>query len=681
MPLPPDTLLFNQTVGRVKPRMPHPTARTFDRTKWDTLKQGGIALAEDNNLCDAAIFYGEELGIIRQQLETSIFSRLTADQITLLAVAIANEQHLKLDTKKEDFSKNKDSDAPAISFDLLRNRTVYGPTADNRATVGAASDTLVDLLPHWIDRARISQTIDYDPNIDIKNKAIEGSLYLSFEHAVRDLWQQVLWEKSILDTTKLTQSPADNRLAKLWQIWIWRNETLHSQNFMIDLSQHRPNMRAQIKQEPYLKRTVVQIRGKSRATRKFKYSDQSAYASSQTLHRIEKTIIEDSYLEKFLESELTEFPTPKMTLARLQKAWSVVRDAAKVLTRKIRSTQFKMDNLDSLALRINGAELKDAIVQCAEFSAHEAEAAIELFSAPITDMQLLFRKGFWGCPLVRLNDTEIAIVLAPLEVGSPPRRLEIWLDRMGMRDKIEKYGAGHPYEEHVRSEVCKAISKNTAFKNSKGYKSALLAKSVNGEEQVDLIFKLRNLVVVGEIKCLLTPAEASERYDYLRKLEGAAEQAVRKTKFLESNSDDALAALNVDKTELPKLKFVSIVVTNQGFGLGFDAGCAVVDLHFLRLFLQARDYISSSAMVPSSGQLVTSSTTLYSSESDAEDKFESTMKLPPTIARTEGAFSLVENRLPLSGRRQLTVKYFSMTKSPTPKDERDWLNAVLKGNS
>jgi len=72
-----------------------------------------------------------------------------------------------------------------------------------------------------------------------------------------------------------------------------------------------------------------------------------------------------------------------------------------------------------------------------------------------------------------------------------------------------------------------------------------------------------------------------------------------------------------------RLRVVPIVVANQGFGFSLDiGGCRIADAAFLELFFGTGSLNSGAAFDNRTGQMTSTSLTLYESEKQATDKFE-----------------------------------------------------------
>src|SRR4051812_26096429 len=127
-----------------------------------------------------------------------------------------------------------------------------------------------------------------------------------------------------------------------------------------------------------------------------------------------------------------------MTCRDLNKAWMILRDCAHVLAEKCKERRFSdVASLERHGLLVRRQELERAIIQCAGMTAARTQAAIEFLTCTPGDTGTLFTRDLWACPLVSLDEGEhLAMVLAPIAVGSAIRRVENWLDRGGTSDRL-----------------------------------------------------------------------------------------------------------------------------------------------------------------------------------------------------------------------------------------------------
>lgn len=109
------------------------------------------------------------------------------------------------------------------------------------------------------------------------------------------------------------------------------------------------------------------------------------------------------------------------------------------------------------------------------------------------------RADLWRKPLIRLNDDEFIFILEAIIHPIGIRCIEGWLSECG----VDLQGKGVGYEKYIKDTLQFAIEKNSFLSDS-----FLMAEkeeiSVNGtSEEIDLLFKIDNLIILGEAKCVV----------------------------------------------------------------------------------------------------------------------------------------------------------------------------------
>lgn len=198
---------------------------------------------------------------------------------------------------------------------------------------------------------------------------------------------------------------------------------------------------------------------------------------------------------------------------------------------------------------------------------------------------------------------------------------------------MSKGARGTLYEAGYRRKVCDAIAKNKLFTHVRCAPRGI-KKDAEFSEQVDLLVRLGDLLIVGEVKCWLYPADSFERFNHLRKLKEAANQANRKARLLQSRPNIAAEALGLTEEECRSLRVAPLVIMNQGFGFSLTiGGCAVTDALFLLNYLGAGTIDTSAAIDPRTGRMIHATSTLYDSETQAAERFEGALAAPAVLQR------------------------------------------------
>jgi hypothetical protein len=339
-------------------------------------------------------------------------------------------------------------------------------------------------------------------------------------------------------------------------------------------------------------------------------------------------------------------------------------DAAQILKIKKKSKELvDFNSAEQFALLIRTSELERAVTECSGISAERAAAALAFVSLDGSDAGAMFADGFWSRPVLVVDENESALISPSICFGNTIRRVEHWLAKGGFADNLSDARRGQTFEAHVRAELSKAVKENELLSDSYCAGDGIKAQPPDGE-QVDLLFRIRDLAVVGEVKCFLAPVDPTEHANYLKRMKEACNQAVRKAEWLERRRDLLMQPLQLSEERANKVTLLPIVVTNQSFGASLvSAGARIIDMHFLELYLGDGKYVAGAAFRQEEGDVVLHHETLYRSEEEAEQRFVPSIENPKPLKSYLDIVKWTETRFPLSNGEPLLVE-----------------NCVLEGN-
>lgn len=638
--------------------LPHPTARKFDRHAWvQAIDSIGAPTLRDFQLCTAAVHFGHEINSLRKTYESRLFEGLDERTAVCLSIAMANSNFLILMKMARESTRNelKKKEQP-LSVGSLARQPILGPYPGSKSSSDSAIATIVDTIPHCLERALRLQS-EFVAQKDYALQGAKLSAIMSIEHNLRNLWQSILWEGWVLTRKDgvLGINPAHKELATLWNIWQWRQEMIAIQGPLQRAIEERWAGESDVFRPPFQDPTVVGVGGHSKETRRLRFGSRSGRESGQHWHATEHEILEASYLASFIDAPLPGLNN-EMSCRDLQRAWCVLRDCAAVLATKCKKGVSDFESIERFALLIKRDELERAISHCCKLSHENAKAAVAFFTCNLNNLGELFVKGLWACPLVPVDSGEnVLIALAAISIGSTTRRIENWLDRGGLSDRLATARRGLRYEAWVREELAVRVARNGLLPNTRCGKESLNRRNEQ-DEQIDLLIKLGKTLIVGEVKCLLAPVEPMERFNYLAKLSDAGGQAVRKAVWVASQTEMIAEHFEISLEEVENVRVIPIVVVNQGAGFGLLAGGArVVDFHFLRLYLTDGKYHSGTAFNFAGKRGASQYQTLYETEREAEDNFEGVMAHPPTLDRFLRGAEWQTTRFPMSSGKDFEI--------------------------
>jgi hypothetical protein len=351
--------LYNKVVKEKS--LPHPTARNFDAKRWEEAFRALRAPSQrDESLAVAAIHYGTELQRLRKTFDDKIFKELNRRSAKIFSAAFANREFFVLMDNVAERMKAKAEQESVARLDGTAGILISNGQSGDELDPDAAMATIVDTLPHCIERAQRRPADPSANRVELDRDHFKLYAALSIEHSIRDLWQSVLWKGASLTfkNNQLRQAPGDRRLAEYELAWTRRIERVATQGAITDAIADRRKHDLGIEIVPYLSKTVTGV-GTGNGGRSFKFGAQSGRAGQQTRHNRQSTILEDSYLADFLDTPLPSTGDSKLTSRELHRVWCILVDAAHVLRTKKKSKELvDFDAAKQFALLIRSSELQ-----------------------------------------------------------------------------------------------------------------------------------------------------------------------------------------------------------------------------------------------------------------------------------------------------------------------------------
>ncbi|MND65183.1 hypothetical protein [Agrobacterium tumefaciens] len=617
----------------------HPTARAFDPSKWtEALATVGDPNDRDLSLTLSALWFGQQISILRRHTD-SILEMLGRDDAVMLAVAQLNREYATLQRRMAR-ARHEERKQDYVDLQYAGQRPLRTGVVGNEVPADDINDALVDTLPVWLHQAFQRPELETRKGVDYTDVGVHALRGYTLERTYSKLWQQCLWLDWRLSKRggELLLAPHDAGAEILRHAWLFRQQSLANQNSFIDLAIEQGAKKANLKGRRPVNTTII-----AQEARPGKRNDfilgRGTDRSSSHLQGHMWTSVENSYVGMFLDTPL---PKVGLSCSQLQLVWYVLADACGVLHRKCRQRrQVDAATLRDWALSCSRAKLLRAVVTCCKFTPQQAEQAIKFLTYDGSD----FRRGVWSMPLIVLSEHDLVLMChSPLEIGNPVRRVEQWLERGGLSDQLSGAKRGSSYETWVRSEIASCLAKNSILADV-----ASIANPIKPEDRsigdIDAAFRIKDLIVVVEVKCLLTPAEPIEQHRYRNKLEDAASQAARKAEWLAENIEYHRSEFGLTGTEAVEVK--PLVLTNQGYGLSlkFD-DCLVCDFQTLSNYLGDNSIVIGGAFSGITGKVGYTEETLYRSEDEARRGLLPRIREAPTLKRYIDRTKSGENIIP-----------------------------------
>lgn len=607
-----------------------PTSAAFDVNLWKAAydSASGDKTPEDTRLMMSALWIFAQSEMLRSSFANLPPAWANAGTWTVLALAATNREfRTGLELQADDWS-SRDKQTP-ISLGETR---ILSDQSGRKVTIDGLTESVVDLVENWIfDAAALPTTGTSQPPPDISGACIGAIQKYSIQRQLNVMWNQAYWEGWQFDAmnSKPCWQPSDRHFATLIEANLVRHEENMGNIPLIDFASW-PTMTPKMRQAHSLPRTVTEVssRGRHRTIRIGKPQCRSHIPSRYVT---DKAALEGSYLAPFLDRILPK--VAPLTAKLLLQAWHVIADLAASMKPPLPVGELAAKEARDLALTVSRSELLDILQRALDLDVDTGLAVIDFLTFQAKRGTAKGHRGLWTAPLVAIPSEEnFGLSYGALLASSPLRKVEAWLEKGGLDDSLARSARGGDYETQTRTELRELIERNQLLPTSRCAEHSI--KKGEFPEEIDILIKLGNILIVGEVKCWLFPADPFERQEYFGKLRKAALQATRKAAALDKRRDVAANALCLPIEQLQNLRIIPLVVTNQGFGMSLEVEeCRVTDRTFLANYLSAGAIISGVIFEPKSGQRRQLRTVFYQNEKEASAHFEDTIAMPSVLQR------------------------------------------------
>ncbi len=569
--------VFDRLTDRLAPKLTHPTAAAFDFDDWGRIILDDELGVRDVDLLKAAQYLAECLKGVRNLLSDAL-GKMSGEQMLELAMINANRIWNTMRWKLVQAMPSSEDGAQFITA-LGKLGVSMGPNGE-KLNPDDANNALTDSLPYWFAEAAKADGSGIELDRDAMAEALRwGHVAANLMQVFKSVWQQVLWEPYGFDFDETMAETIPRRRGDLlrWKAWAWREQTLISQSPLLD----RNLERGIVDLEPILPLTAVAVGPGG-------ISVGSPDRISAATHRTELDTIRASYLAPFLSDRIGA--EPGVTVELLVRAVCVLQDLVSLrLPRNIDPARLDEGDPSDLACAFDRGQIVDLLSSALAVDRETASACVEEMSVdPFGSLNSVFTLGLWHRPLVRSRDgATIMIAAGALVWGSPIRRVERWLQRKAGKNDLSKTSTGKRHEKALQGALTERIERNALLANVA--KGVSFVPGKKADEEIDLLIRIGSTIIVGEIKCLLSPAEPIDRADYVRKLEDACAQASRKAGSLRIDPSPLIARFGADAGEC---RLVPLVIVNQSNGVEWEYDdCAITDARFLKLFCGGGSFV------------------------------------------------------------------------------------------
>lgn len=183
---------------------------------------------------------------------------------------------------------------------------------------------------------------------------------------------------------------------------------------------------------------------------------------------------------------------------------------------------------------------------------------LEYKASPIQDL--------WANPIISISEKEYAILTSSLTTPNAMRLVELWFKQFEI-DLAEK---GFKYEETVIKDFNETISKNKLIESFDKAISKRIKLQKDKEEEIDLLCRIGNKILLGELKSILTVDSPISEYRTYDRLKYASEQVRRKSIFVMDNLEDIFRLLNWTYELDEEYEIIGFILNSESSFVGYS---------------------------------------------------------------------------------------------------------------
>lgn len=609
-------------VQRVQRRdIAQPTQKSFDVLRWEkTFTAVESPSVEDRRLYETGLWAFQKFDVIRKRLEDVLLTQVEGPKAIRMYVGEANRSVQILE------AKSRSIENLVIAEQIVQARVSrsveFGGSADPDALLTASIDALRFLLQtsyHSEEKPRLVAT-DLEALERLKLTILLAQIY----NVIDGYWMHSLWNGWFVERTNGVDivKPPDGICPIISAISDYRRSAL-----MIEMMFHFDREWTYITTHKgkslllaLLPRVVSDGEEGNWVVEPRKEADGGARALL-----VNRLKTERGYYQRIVNEPLGELAP--VTLHLLLSAWEVLYAIAETLIESFPPIEdsgvFTIDKLTTYAPTLRKQEVMRLISSWCAVPGDVAAKIVDFFC---------YRKAtkweLWGHPLVELDGNSVTPLLAPILHGNMERTMELWMKAA----HLDLTGKGTDFERYARSELGQALAASDRLVNAEVIPHAVTLEDSDSEEEIDLILRIGDVILIGEAKCMLFPSEPIEVWRYFEVLSGAASQVRRKTESARRNIDQLLDKTKFrEKVVRQNVTIQPFVLINQPFGAGFPIdGVPVVDELIWKRFFEG-EYYQMVRTTDDGALRARSIIALYSNEAEAARNIAAYLDNPPQL--------------------------------------------------
>lgn len=604
-------------------KIPGPLRREFKLKRWN---DSFAALGQDEadkNLHLVGLLLNSKAATIRKQLKMTFSQEINATTKVRAFITLVNNDMLAVQRKMADARSHLTSSKQKISMPDIAG--IRLPLADGQSF---SADEIVQSL---VDGVQISLKVVLSLNQSLSGSArFKGLVWNdvafdfnlgNFYQQIEQLWDDCLWNDYHCESTAIEKifSPRDAFWGKLKAASRTRQMNLAVEFYA----------RAQVALDELIARgRLVRQRNVTSIEKENRRQVIRLSALGEPSQQTRMLLAAQAYAREPYYAELLSEPQAAIggaSLDDLLNAWAIVVQCTQLLAEKASGQNVEdaslIDRSANLAPVLQRDALRRALQESLGCGYKQSGDLVEFLTYRGLPAQEL-----WAQPLVPVSDDAVAPIFAAALHADPLRLVDVWLRQFGVDMAVR----GVAFEAYVRTELKDCIEDSPLLSHSKVLDREFFLRPIEDrKEEIDVLFVVDNLVVVGEAKCSVPPTDAKAYALHRRLIEGAVAQVSRKAVAVDRHRDVFRSQLSEMGIEVPfDFKILPIVILNAAFHAGMAVdGVPVVDMYVLNVFFSGKLVeVATGIDMKSVREKV-----LYKSVEEAVDQAATILKSPPQM--------------------------------------------------
>ncbi|WP_417822672.1 hypothetical protein [Thalassospira lucentensis] len=252
------------------------------------------------------------------------------------------------------------------------------------------------------------------------------------------------------------------------------------------------------------------------------------------------------------------------------------------------------------------------------------------------------KDDLWCHPIIKIDDESYAPLIAALHAPVIARLVEHWLVKRDV--KLDKKGT--QFEKNIIRDLEDKIQSHPM--------NSIISKPVGKEfklksqkEEIDLILKIGNTILIGECKSIITTDSEISSARTKETLEYASRQVLRKRDFILNNKKDFLKKIGWETKEIDSIEILPCVINSNMIFSGHTLnGVPVIDQKIISHYFSACTTPIISRKTKNNKIEHLAFYELYNDETTFEKNLKTYLNHPPQLVDDENSFEYTTQCMP-----------------------------------